>query len=114
MALIAYTNTGKTSVHIGNKTIRPGDTREVDETLVSGYKSPTAKQAPVEGELDLLLKGSVKDVLAGLEALSDHDLDALEALENAAKPPRKGVLEGALKEMLRRADLGASETADQD
>ena len=109
MSLIAFTNTKKHTVYVGNKSIKPGETREVEETLAPSFKAEKPAQTEPENPLAELLSGNVPSVLEALEALSDADLVVLQELEDHAENPRKGVLEGLLTETLRRADLGAAE-----
>lgn len=100
MALVAYTNTGDNNIHIGGKVIAPGETREVDETLVPGYGQALeqvvdADQNSLDDETEALLAilaGKVAEVVAALPALSVEQLDALENLETEAEKPRKSIL----------------------
>jgi len=109
MPLIAFTNTKEHTIYVGNKSIKPGETREVEETLSPNFKTQKPAPAAPENPLAELLTGNVKSVLDALEDLSDADLVVLQELEDHADNPRKGVLEGLLTETLRRADLGAAE-----
>lgn len=109
MPLIAFTNTKDHTVYMGNKSIAPGETREVEKTLLPSFKAQKPALAEPENPLVELLMGNVKSVLDALETLSDEDLVVLQELEDEAENPRKGVLEGLLTETLRRADLGSTE-----
>lgn len=105
MGMVPFTNAGSTVVHVGNKTIWPGQTREVDETLLKDYKA----KAPVDVEPNAtviitgLLALSVKDIIAALPGLSDDDLALAEQLESAKDDPRSTALEAIHKEKLHRA-----------
>ncbi|PHS70529.1 MAG: hypothetical protein COB22_07845 [Cycloclasticus sp.] len=109
MPLVAFTNTKKHTVYVGNKSIKAGETREVEEAL-----SPNFQPAPTEAvdeidPLETILSGNVEAVLAFATKSSDDDLHALQDMEEESEAPRKGVLEGLLKIALSRADLGAAE-----
>ena len=109
MPLVAFTNTKKHTVYVGNKSIKAGETREVEEAL-----SPNFKAAPVEvveavNPLETILSGNVESVLAFATKSGDDDLHALQDMEEESETPRKGVMEGLLKIALARADLGAAE-----
>lgn len=97
MALVPYTNTGKNNMHIGGKVITPGETREVDETLIPDFGvsagNPSNEDEIVRNPLSDILAGSVKEVADALIALDMAQLDELDALETNAEKPRKGVLE---------------------
>lgn len=114
MALVPYTNTGENNIHIGGKVIVPGETREVDETLVPGYgqalePDADADRNPLDDETEALLAilaGKVADVVAALPTLSVAQLDALENLETEAEKPRKGILEAIDARRLELAEEG--------
>lgn len=113
MALVPYTNTGINNAHIGGKVIEPGETREVDETLIPGYGQPVAEAENAEdipNPFVDILAGSVKEVTAALVdlELGLEQLDELEALETSAEKPRKGVLEAIDN---RRLELAQGEDA---
>lgn len=103
MERIPYTNDKGHTVYVGPVSIRPGETRMVDPSMLN----PEAPAAPAEepqqpNPLATLLAGNVTAVQAGLEALSAEELAALQALEEGAAKPRKGVLEAIAAERLRR------------
>jgi hypothetical protein len=108
MALVSFTNAGKTSVHIDGKTIWPGESREVDETQVPGFGANTESEdeTPEDNPLADLLRGNIQAVLAGLADLTAEQLADLESLEGDAATPRKGVLDGIEK---RRLELAQAE-----
>lgn len=102
---IPVTNNTDTMLHIGGKVIRPGETRDVDESLVPDELKPVAAQAATDAPEDpvlALLDGSVKEIAEALAGLSDADIDALEAAEEAGKT-RKGVLAAIAEQRLARA-----------
>ena len=108
MKMVAYHNTGKMAVHIGNKCIMPGATREVDETLIPGFKPPTPPKAETldpTAELLSILDGSVGEVTAALVDLTAEQLDVLEKAEQDGKT-RKGVIEAIAKSRLELAAQG--------
>ena len=108
MALVNYTNDGKTPVHIDGKTIMPGESREVDETHVPGYgvNAGSPPDDDPENPLAEVLKGNVKSVLAALADLTVEQLSELENLETDSVSPRTTVLEGIDK---RRLELAQKE-----
>lgn len=107
MKLIPYHNAGRHAVHIGSKAIPPGETREVDATLVPGYRA-----APVEADapppVTALLDGSAKDIVGALADLSDADLATLADVEAEGKS-RKTVLEAITAIQLGRAQKAEGE-----
>lgn len=115
MALIAYTNNNKHTVHIGGKAIAPGDTREVEETLLASFKpvrhdlGEEDSATPLTDRLNEILSGNVKSVSDSLEALNDEELALMETLENESEAPRKGVLQSILNETVARANLAIEE-----
>lgn len=105
MRKVAFTNTTASFAHVGGVMIPPGDTRDVDARLVPGYQAEAAGAEPVvpADPLALVLAGKVAEVVAGLEALDDDELDRLMVLEAESDRPRKGVLEAAQTLLLARA-----------
>lgn len=103
MQKVPYTNSTKKIVHVGNVTIFPGDTREVDPTLLPGHKAKQPAEQLDVNPILALLDGSVKQIADALSGISAEDLDALELAEEAGKT-RKGVLEAIAEERLSRAD----------
>lgn len=104
---VPYTNHSDVYVFIGGVMIPPGDTREVDGRLMPGYGLPGEPgekgDAPVAADpLVSILAGPVKGILAGLDALSDDEVEQLIALENGSDKPRSSLLEGLYAELLRR------------
>ena len=111
MPKVAFTNTKKHAVHVGGKTIMPGHTREVDETLVPGYKPPAVEAEVVDekAELLVLLDESVPVIVANLVDLSDDDLETLRVAEENGKT-RKGVIAAIADERLTRASATQDST----
>lgn len=104
-----YTNDTDKIVHIGNCTIWPGQTREVEETLIPGFVQESSgeeeQDTALEDALVALLDGSVAEIREALPGLPGEHLDLLETLEasdNGGKG-RKGVAEAIAEERLRRA-----------
>jgi len=103
---IPYTNNSKSIQHIGNKTIWPGQTREVDKSLLDLPGKDKAKNTdlkPVSNSIKDILKLSVSDFSAALPSLSTEDLDAVEAGEKAKSTPRVGAVNAVAAEKLTRA-----------
>ena len=108
MSKIPVTNNGKMNIWVGGQMIPPGETRHFEAHHVPPEYRPAPAAAPAEPEdpsdpLEILRAGNVKEITAGVPALSLEDLDRLEALENAAEVPRKGVLAAIAADRLRRA-----------
>jgi len=115
MKTVPVTNHGNTNLHIGGKVIVPGDTLHIDERIVPPDLMPEtpAEEQPEKSAdeiaaaaqfalVEAIASGNVQSVVAELPALSDEDLTALEAYENA-NSARKGVLEAIAADRLRRA-----------
>ncbi|TKA91823.1 hypothetical protein FAZ79_00520 [Guyparkeria sp. SB14A] len=107
MALIPYHNDGKSTVHVGTKSIPPGETREVDETLLNRPRKPVdfndldADLTEATG-LGALLEKSVKDITAELDSLNDEQLAELEQLEKDGKK-RSSLVSAIQQTMMTRA-----------
>lgn len=82
-----YHNSTNKTVHIGNKSIRPGETREVDETMCPDFKAnkPKAAAADPNAKLLLLLDLSVPKLVEALHGKTMEELDILEEAEEAGK-----------------------------
>jgi len=109
MQKVPYTNDGSSFQHVGGTTIPPGETRDVDPSLLPDWK-PESDGKPQEAPDPLLelLGGSIASVLEVLPAMTDGELEQLAALE-AANKGRKGLLEAVAAEQLRRATLPPKE-----
>lgn len=97
MKQVPYTNTKPHAVTIGTKTIAPGDTRMVDESLLGKTAAPpkaTASADPVAAFLEL----RANDAKAAVINLPDEELAAV-----AEREERKTVLAAIQEEQLERA-----------
>ncbi len=107
MAQIPYHNDSDKIVHIGNKSIAPGETRPVDETLLNRPRKPVdfndldADLTEATG-LGALLDKSVKDITAELDSLNDEQLAELEQLEKDGKK-RTSLVSAIQQTMMTRA-----------
>ena len=106
-----YTNTEDHAVYVGGQLIPAGETRQVE--LHTAVDAPAA-DAPVDPQAALkqLLEGKVGEIVPALPGLSDEDLDAALALENAGAKPRKTLVEALELARLERIDLGKVEGED--
>jgi len=107
MKEVPFTNDKKHIVYVGSKSIPPGETRMVDESMLfdaHGKDNGVNVDQPPMGDDPLLslLDQSISEVVDALPSLSDQDIDQLESAENNGKT-RKGILEAIAKERLRRA-----------
>lgn len=109
MSKAHYHNTSESPVYIGGVMIPPGASREVNARLVPGATAPAVAQEPEVDAIAALLDGTVKEIEAALEGLSDEDLAKAEAAERAGKD-RKGVIEALAEETLRRAAAGDADS----
>lgn len=109
---VPYTNDKPHTVHIGGKMIRPGQTRDVDASLVQSAPpaEPTAPPDPY-AHIREILGHKVGEISAMLKSLSDEDLAHVERLEGDAKNPRKGVLQAVNELQLERAKERGSDGA---
>lgn len=110
MNKVPYTNETTHFVHIGGVTIPPGETRDVDATLLPGYEPPVL--APPEPEVppDLLaelLKASIKNIVPEMPGMSADDLARAVTLEEAGQK-RRTLLEAFAAENLRRLTEAAA------
>ena len=78
MKLRPYTNTQKHAMHIGTKTIWPGDTREVDETLHPDYEPTPPASVPAVDIVAELLAQKVADILPKRDDASDSSTQVAE------------------------------------
>jgi hypothetical protein len=102
MSKVPYTNNTSRHMNVGGKLIAPGDTREVDQRDVPGFKQ-AAKPAPAErDQVRELLEKGVKAIVSELPNLTDAQLIALADGEKAGKD-RKSLLEAIAAEQLGRA-----------
>lgn len=106
MKKIPFTNETKRYVTIGNVTIPPGMTCDVEETLHPDYK-PQQVQAAASGHVDIvqmLQSGPLDELLKCLPELSREDLDRLDTAEQLRQTPRKTVLAAITKLQLADAN----------
>jgi hypothetical protein len=103
MEKVSHTNETQKFMHVGSVTIPPGETRDVDPSLLDGYVAPSAeKPAEQINPLVELLAGNAKSVVSQLQDLSDEDLIKVDAMEQDGNK-RKTVVEAIAAETLRRA-----------
>jgi hypothetical protein len=109
MSKIPHTNTSDAPAYVAGVLLRPGETRLVDARLLPAspeYASPSpaapAPTSPAPDPLLDILDGPVREIAAGLAALSDAELTTLEAAERAGKT-RKGVIDAIATERAARA-----------
>lgn len=105
MATVPYTNPKKHTVHINGKAIAPGDTRDVEETMIPGYRPPPKAQAEETADPVAELYGqTVADIIAQLPDLPDEDLKRLAQIEGGKDKPRVSLIKALSEESIRRAD----------
>lgn len=119
MKPVAFTNDTDKTIPIGSKSVRPGETREVDPSMIPekwkkkahGLEAKKEDSKPELNPILLILDGTVADVLQAISEKKDDgsykyltdDLAALEQAEQAGNT-RKGVIEGLSEERLSRAN----------
>lgn len=125
MKKVAYFNDSPRFVHIGGVMIPPNETREVEAVFVetgeaaeplpkpepgddSGGDGSSAGSGSGDGTSDAaaiaeLQKKTATVIKEALPTLTDEQLVALNAAEEGANAPRKGVLEAIAAEQLKRA-----------
>lgn len=94
-------------IYVGAAMVFPGETRHFDEHEVPHHlrpqeEAPAKKQAAPADPLAGMLKGTVKEVTAGLDGLLTGDLEKLGELEQSGQA-RKGVLSVIADLLLTRA-----------
>lgn len=99
---VPFTNEGKTVVHIGNVTVMPGHTRDVEEHDIPDFKSEVPAEKEKTDPLAEFLLRNVKDVVAALAGLSLAEVERLGELEQLGQK-RKGVLNAIAETLLVRA-----------
>lgn len=108
MKTVHYTNTGKNNVHIGLKRIQPGETREVDASLLDNVQTGEDPQEEQQDEISIMLDASVPEIIEAMQALSAEDYSRMKQAEVIGKQ-RKGLLDTFAEEDLRRASAQASD-----
>ena len=103
MAKRYVTNDTPNMIYVGGKMIPPGEGREVEE--LDEAPPQVDEPAPdLDADLRELLKGSVAAVAGALGGIGAETLTRLQALENEAAKPRKGVLEALANAQIALAD----------
>lgn len=112
MALVPYSNTTTRHQHVAGKTIKPGETRMVDERLLptSGPAMATAtSDAAVltnhpgdELPLEEIQALTVAQLREAVRKLSDEQLTMLGQIESDSESPRTTALEAIQDELDRR------------
>jgi len=119
MAKVAYTNKTDKIQHIGNVTLWPGDTREVDEMLISVPRK--AEPEPKPDALLALLDNNVPVIVDAITArddngkptLTDTELVRLKAAEEGGNT-RSTLMKAFAEEELRRAGEKADDSKKTD
>lgn len=104
---IPVTNNTNMPLYVGSNIVPPGETRDFPESQVPHHlrpqkDEPAKEQAAPADPLAELLKGTVKEVTAGLDGLLTEDLETLGELEQLGQA-RKGVLSAIGELLLGRA-----------
>lgn len=119
MNKVAFTNDTKNTIHIGSKSVRAGETREVDQSMIpeklkkKAHGLNAVKKAVKENIINpilVLLDETVPNILIAISTkikgeykYSLDDLAVLEQAEVAGKT-RNGVISGFAEERLRRGN----------
>jgi hypothetical protein len=103
MKMMPFTNTKDHAVHIGNKTIMPNSTREVEATLHPDYKPPKKVAEPAVDIVAEIQAKKASEIPAELPNLDDAQLIALYQLEEESEKSRKTVKDAIAKLQLERA-----------
>ena len=104
-------NTTRESIFVGGKLIAPGDGRDIDISLLppEHHDAPVAELPPGAPDLAALVAElrakPVKEIVAGLESLTQEGLELLTQAEKEAEKPRTSLLAALQAEALRRADV---------
>lgn len=99
---VPFFNDSKHYKTIGTTLVPPGETREVDAALLSGYQPLLAPEPDAPRHIvDVLLAGPVSELLAALPSLAREDLELLGQREQV-EAARREVL-GAVSELLLNA-----------
>ena len=104
-------NTTRESIFVGGKLIAPGDGRDIDISLPppEHHDALVAELPPGAPDLAALVAElrakPVKEIVAGLESLTQEGLELLTQAEKEAEKPRTSLLAALQAEALRRADV---------
>lgn len=118
MKQVALTNDTEKTIHCGPKSVRAGETREVDPTMIpeehkkrahglkddAGKKDKTEAPNPLLALLDFAIPAilmAIAEMINGEYKYSMEDLRVLEQAEEGGKT-RNGVMSGIAEERLRR------------
>lgn len=105
---VPVTNPGASPMFVAGAMIAPGETRifAADALPPEYCTAPAAPAAAAPGADALLAIAAlpVAQMSAGLPALTDEELERLEALEQGKAKPRNGALAAITAERLRRAE----------
>lgn len=119
--MIGVENKSASPMYVAGVMIPAGETRHFeDAALPPEYRAAPAggvvPPAPAD-PLAVILAGSVREIVAGVDALSNAEIGALFMLEELAAKPRKTLLaelaEVQLERASKRAEPGAEDTAEQ-
>lgn len=106
MDKIPITNDSAMPIYVHGVMIPPGETRHFNASDVQAQfrpqPTPEEQSEPANPLLELL-QGKVADITALLGGMSEEEIGDIETLENAAKNPRKSLLEAIGAERLKRA-----------
>ena len=120
--MISVENKGASAMYVAGVMIPAGETRHFqDDELPPEYRPAPAGEvvppAPAD-PLAVILAGSVREIVAGADALSDAEIDALIEREEQAARPRKTLLteltEVQLERASKRTEPGAEPGAEGD
>lgn len=101
---VSYTNETCSFQHVGGVTVPPGETRDVDPSLLPDYVPEGAAPDALPGDpIAELLKGNVKTIIADLFELSDEELAHATEMEQSGQN-RKSLIEAMTAENLLRAN----------
>jgi hypothetical protein len=108
---VPHTNETQNFQHVGGVTIPPGETRDVDASLLPGHvaDAPALDAEPLD-HIAELLKGSVKAVTGEFGSMFDEELEHMAKLETAGQN-RKSMIEAIVAEQLTRATKQADKAA---
>lgn len=105
--MIGVENRGASPMYVAGVMIPAGETRHFEDAELPPEHRPAAggevvPPAPAD-PLAVILAGSVREIVAGADALSDAEIDALIEREEQAARPRKTLLTELAEVQLERA-----------
>jgi hypothetical protein len=106
MKKVPFTNNGETTVHIDGKRIEPRQTRDVDPSKIPEKLRKTEADLPEAKPVDditRILDNTIPEIEQLLPGLSDEELAAIKAAEEAGKT-RAGLMKAIGEEELMRAN----------